>query len=106
MTENPKPKASPDLGRRIGIILRAYRLHLGWTQEALARKAKVSQSAVSHMEKGKRSQLHALERMSVALGKSLSETIQRAENVMEPKAVKRELKKRIKARKGKVLQKA
>ena len=58
------------------------------------------------MEKGKRSQLLALERMSVALGKSLSETIQRAENVMEPKAVKRELKKRIKARKGKALQKA
>ena len=105
MSKNPKPKVSPDLGRRIGIILRAYRLHLGWTQEELARRAEVSQSAVSHMEKGKRSQLHALERMSVALGKSLSETIQRAENVMEPKAVKRELKRRIKARKGKALEK-
>ncbi|MCH8205163.1 MAG: helix-turn-helix domain-containing protein [Candidatus Hydrogenedentes bacterium] len=106
MTKDSKPRVYPDLGRRIGIILRAYRLHLGWTQQVLARKAKVSQSAVSHMEKGKRSQLLALERMSVALGKSLSETIQRAENVMEPKAVKRELKKRIKARKGKALQKA
>lgn len=106
MTKNPKPKASPDLGRRIGIILRAYRLHLGWTQAELAKKAEVSQSAVSHMEKGKRSQLRALERMSVALGKSLSETVRRAENVMEPKAVKRELKKRIKARKKKALQEA
>ncbi len=105
MIKNPKPKASPDLGRRIGIILRAYRLHLGWTQEELARKAKVSQSAVSHMEKGKRSQLQALERMSVALGRSLSETIARAENVRDPKVVISELKKDIRARKKKALQK-
>lgn len=106
MAKDSRPRVLPDLGRRIGIILRAYRLHLGWTQAELAKRAEMSQGAVSHMEKGKRSQLHALERMSVALGKSLSETIQRAENVMEPKAVKRELKKRIKARKGKVLQEA
>jgi len=106
VTKSSKPKASPDLGRRIGFILRAYRLHHGWTQAELAELAKVSQSAVSHMEKGKRSQLLALERMSIALGRSLSETIQRAENMMEPKAVKRELKKRIKAHKRKALQEA
>lgn len=58
------------------------------------------------MEKGKRSQLKALERMSVALGKSLSETIARAENVRDPKVVIRELKKDIRERKRKALQKA
>ena len=77
MTKNLKPRVYPDLGRRIGFILRAYRLHLGWTQADLAEKAEVSQSAVSHMEKGKWSQLQALERMSVALGKSLVPTVLR-----------------------------
>lgn len=106
MTKNLKPRVYPDLGRRIGFILRAYRLHLGWTQADLAEKAEVSQSSVSHMEKGKRSQLQALERMSVALGKSLSETIARAENVRDAKVVISELKKDIRERKRKTLQKA
>ena len=91
------------MGRRIGFILRAYRLHRGWTQAKLAEKAQVSQSAVSHMEKGKRSQLKALERMSVALGKSLSETIARAENVRGPKVVLRERKEDNRERKREAL---
>jgi len=76
-----------DLGQRIGIILgRSRRIH-GLTQQQLATKAGITQAEVSLIERGGRLRLVTLQKVSVALGLSLGETILYAERFGDATAV-------------------
>ena len=91
-----------DLGLRIGVAVRRYREHGGLTQEALAEKVGVDQSEISLIERGKRSKLSTLDRVSEALDRRLSDLIRFAEDVGDSETVKKEARafvKRVRARK-------
>ena len=55
---------------RFGLAIRALRRRRGWTQEELGRRAAVSQSAVSRLERGDGARLtmRTIERIAEALG--------------------------------------
>jgi transcriptional regulator with XRE-family HTH domain len=55
---------------RLGLAIRALRRRSRWTQERLAAEARVSQSAVSRVERGqlRHQTLHTVERIAEALG--------------------------------------
>ena len=61
-------------GVRLGQAMRALRRHRGWTQDELARRARVSQPSISRVETGDASRLtmRTVERMAEALGARLS----------------------------------
>ena len=85
----------PDLRRRIGIVLCSYRQGLGLRQRDVAEKVGVDQAMVSMLEGGGRYGMLMLERVSVVLGRSLSETIRDAEDMEWPEVVKRYQKTRV-----------
>ncbi len=95
-TTNAAAGSNRDLNRRIGVILKAYRLRNGLTQKDLARNANVSQGAISHVEQGLRSKLNTLETISLALGSTLSETIARAETARDASTLRRDAKRLLK----------
>ena len=76
-----------DLGLRIGVAVRRQREFDGLTQADLAAKAGVSQAAISMVERGKRSNLSTLDRVSLALDKRLSEIVKAAEETGNAAAV-------------------
>lgn len=59
-----------DLSEQVARSVRAFRAWHGWTQEDLARRAKVSRSAVQDAEDGTngRTRLRTLSRLAGALG--------------------------------------
>ena len=61
-------------GVRLGQAMRALRRHRGWTQDELARRARVSQASISRVEGGGASRLtmRTVERVAEALGARLS----------------------------------
>ena len=83
----PTVRSDYDLGQRIGIILgRSRRIHR-LTQQQLAAKAGITQAEISLVERGGRLRLATLQKVSLALGLSLGETILYAENFGEATAV-------------------
>ncbi len=61
-------------GVRLGQAMRALRRHRGWTQDELARRARVSQASISRVESGGGSRLtiRTIGRIAEALGARLS----------------------------------
>jgi len=83
----PTVRSDYDLGQRIGIILgRSRRIH-GLTQQQLAVKLGITQAEVSLIERGGRLRLATLQKVSLALGLSLGETILYAERFGDATAV-------------------
>ena len=79
-----------NLGLRVGVAVRGYRQFQDLTQAALAEKASISQPEISLIERGRRSNLATLERVSLALGMRLSEMIRFAEDVEDVESVVQE----------------
>lgn len=79
-----------DLGLRIGVAVRGYRELAGLTQTELAKRVKVAQAEISLIERGKRSKLSTLDRVSEALGQRLSDLIRFAEDVGDTETVVKE----------------
>jgi len=83
----PTVRSDYDLGQRIGIILgRSRRIH-GLTQQQLAVKSGITQAEVSLIERGGRLRLATLQKVSLALGLSLGETILYAEKFGDAQTV-------------------
>ncbi len=63
--------------RRIGVALRKVREAKGLSQLALAKKAKVSQGYISHLEAGEKKEpgLGVLKRLAKALGVPVAELL-------------------------------
>ncbi len=49
-------------------LARAWRIHLGWTQKAVAKRASISQSALSQIERTENSRSATLEKLAKAMG--------------------------------------
>lgn len=55
----------------IAIDFTKARIEMGWTQQTLAKKAKVSQGSVAHMESGRNMSIKTLYKLAAALNKQL-----------------------------------
>jgi len=91
-----------NLGLRIGVAIRRYRELGGLTQAALAAKAGVSQAEVSLIERGERSSLTTLDRVSLALGTRLSDIVRAAEDVGDLASVVAEAREFVRTQRGRL----
>lgn len=56
-----------------GNLARDWRIHLGWTQNEVAKRAGISQSAFSQIERTENSRSAALEKLARAMGLAISQ---------------------------------
>jgi DNA-binding XRE family transcriptional regulator len=54
-------------------LARAWRIHLGWTQKEVAKRAGISQSALSQIERTENSRSATLEKLAKAMGLAISQ---------------------------------
>ena len=56
-------------------LVKAWRIHLGLTQKAVSKRAKISQSALSQIEKAENTRSATLEKLAKAMGLAVSQLI-------------------------------